>query len=40
LHNFLYLLSLRGYNTDYINNILNRYIKNSPTNLLEKKAKK
>jgi hypothetical protein len=39
-HNFLYLLSLRRHNTDYINNILHRYIKNSHINPLERKSKK
>jgi hypothetical protein len=38
-HNFLYLLSLRGYNTDHVNNILHKYIKNN-TNLLIRKSKK
>jgi hypothetical protein len=38
--NFFYLLSLKEHNTNHINNILYRYIKNSPTNPLERKAKK
>jgi hypothetical protein len=37
--NFLYLLSLRRHNTDYVNNILHKYIKNNP-NPLVKKSKK
>jgi hypothetical protein len=38
-HNFLYLLSLRRHNTNHINNILNKYIKSAPINLLERKSK-
>jgi hypothetical protein len=39
-HNFLHLLSLRGYHKDHINNILHKYIKNTLTNSLERKSKK
>jgi hypothetical protein len=30
-HNFLYLLEIREHNKDHINNILHKYIKNTPT---------
>jgi hypothetical protein len=39
-HNFLHLLTLKEHNKDHINNILHKYIKNTLTNLMERKSKK